>query len=382
MASGDINEILIWSVSGGTLLVLLFVIIICCSFCKRQGPSYVLLPSERPINTVRQPYYDSFRNFADYIINKDEIHVSKKLGEGSFGVVYVGVFRGSEVAVKTMLLPLCLDEGSQSFLNEVSTLSKLRNRYIVQFIGICLSVDNPCIIMEYMQGGSVADKIHKDFCSLEWKLIIKWSLDAAKGMEFLHAHKPQPIIHRDLKSDNLLVDENGVVKVGDFGTAKLYKKFTNSGSMFNRSKRRVQDDQRSEFPGTVCWAAPEVLPPKPPGIRGKYTTAADVYSYGITLWEMISNKRPFRGYKFEFQIMDAIISGTRPEIPSNCVPAMKELLNECWCKQIERRPTFEMIHRILDDWMTKIRLVEIATPQTRATFPPSGSLKKETLPLR
>eukprot|EP00794_Sanderia_malayensis_P016068 gene16068-17691_t len=238
--------------------------------------------------------------------------------------------------------------------------------------------------MEYMQGGSVADIIHKGMEQLDMKTVLKWATNAAKGVQFLHEHRPEPIIHCDLKSDNLLVDENGLVKVGDFGTAKLLQNITDKKFKPTRkrgSKRVADNDYATTFVGTLCWAAPEVLPPKPPKKAHKHTKAADVFSYGVTLWEMVSNRRPLvcyqqKGYKWDHQVMDAVINGERPYIASSTPPPIKDLIELCWHADRDKRPTFEKVNDILANFSRRIEIEELVmTPDSKKpkTFPPSGA---------
>jgi len=350
------TRIIFWTLLG--VAFLLFIALLSC-FCSRSRRSrYEVIPNFS-VNSIMQTHYDSFRQFQDYVMDFGEIEIGNQLGRGSYGKVYRGRFRGSIVAVKKMESSLHLEAGSETFITEVRTLSRLRNRNIVQFIGFCIDNDTPCIVMEYMKGGSVAKVIHEEMKELTPKILLKWALDAAIGMEFLHSHKPQPIIHRDLKSDNLLVDENGVVKVGDFGTAKLIGKIAKVRRRFSRKKQK-RPKSPEDFPGTVAWAAPEVVPPRPPAKAGEYTTAADVYSFGITLWEMVARRRPFKGYKFEFQIMDDIIAGVRPPIQSSYPRDITKLIEECWHPEPTSRPTFPVIHKFLDGVKKKQDISELA----------------------
>jgi len=167
--------------------------------------------------------------------------------------------------------------------------------------------------------------LHDEEIIVPFVLVRKFSLDVAKGMVYLHNSNPV-ILHRDLKSHNLLVDENFKVKISDFGLSK------------------VMDPHQKTMTscGTAAWAAPEILK------NATYTEKADIYSYGICLWEFFTRKDPYEGMPV-FQIIFAVGSeGLRPTIPENCPPEYSLLMEECWQTDPTTRPTFEQIlHRLL-----------------------------------
>ncbi|KAK4562111.1 hypothetical protein RGQ29_004822 [Quercus rubra] len=139
---------------------------------------------------------------------------------------------------------------------------------LYNFIGACTKPPSLCIITEYMPGGSVYDFLHKQKGVFKLSSLIRVAIDVSKGMDYLHKNN---IIHRDLKAANLLMDENEVVKVADFGVARVK---TQSGVMTAET-------------GTYRWMAPEVIEHKP------YDHKADVFSFAIVLWELLTGKLPY-----------------------------------------------------------------------------------------
>lgn len=143
-------------------------------------------------------------------------------------------------------------------------------------------------------------------------------------MNYLHSFQP-PILHRDLKSPNLLVDLSYAIKISDFGLARVRAHFqTMTGNC-----------------GTTQWMAPEVLAAE------KYTEKADVFSYGVVLWETVTRQCPYEGLSQIQAALGVLNNNLRPTIPANCPPLFKKLMTLCWVSKPEERPTFEAILEIL-----------------------------------
>lgn len=258
-------------------------------------------------------------------IDVSKITLGKRIGKGSFGEVYVGTYLGTEVAVKKILTNKISPEFMQEFAREAALMRELRHPNVVQFIGATMDEPDICIVTEYMSKGSLYHLLHDPNVSISWELVRKIALDAARGMAYLHLRTPA-VIHRDLKSHNLLVDDNWKVKVCDFGLSKI----------------AVDMQATMTACGTPCWTAPEILR------NARYTTKADVFSYGIVLWELVTRDEPFAGMP-AFQVIFAVgTKGVRLPLPTVCPPELIKLILSCWQEDPSLRPPFSDIITYLE----------------------------------
>eukprot|EP00004_Rigifila_ramosa_P019746 TRINITY_DN5057_c0_g1_i2.p1 TRINITY_DN5057_c0_g1~~TRINITY_DN5057_c0_g1_i2.p1 ORF type:complete len:551 (-),score=115.77 TRINITY_DN5057_c0_g1_i2:48-1700(-) len=253
----------------------------------------------------------------------EEIELGECIGVGGMGEVYKGTWHGTEIAVKKLHMSYqsLTTAAAKDIAEEMALHSNLRHPNIIAFLGACVVPPNICICMEYMPRHSLYEVLHsQEGVKLDWKLIIKMGLDAARGMNFLHSSNPT-IIHRDLKSHNLLVDLNMTVKVTDFGSARIKEHFAYTLSCI----------------GTPQWMAPEV-------IRAEhYNEKCDVYSFGIVLWELLTQEDPYGGMH-PIQVATAVaFKDIRPPLPDLCPPSYRQLMTECWDAQPKTRPTFRDI---------------------------------------
>uniref|UniRef100_A0A7N0T0N7 non-specific serine/threonine protein kinase n=1 Tax=Kalanchoe fedtschenkoi TaxID=63787 RepID=A0A7N0T0N7_KALFE len=255
-------------------------------------------------------------------IDYRQLKFESKIASGSYGDLFKGTYCSQEVAIK-VLKPERLDSDLQKeFAQEVYIMRKVRHRNVVQFIGACTKPPTLCIVTEFMSGGSVYDFLHKQRGVFKMPTLLKVAIDVSKGMNYLHQNN---IIHRDLKAPNLLMDENEVVKVADFGVARVK---TQSGVMTAET-------------GTYRWMAPEVIEHRP------YDHKADIFSFGIVLWELLTGKLPYE-YLTPLQAAVGVVQkGLRPTIPKNTHPKLAELLERCWQQEPEMRPDFPEIIEIL-----------------------------------
>ena len=268
-------------------------------------------------------------------VNETEVEFDCLIGRGSFGDVWTAQYRDQIVAVKVLKITEqdCTNEQLQEFKDESELLRSIFHAHIVRFIGTGMTADNkPFIVLEYMERGSVRKEL--DDHPMDIELQVKYALHAAKGMRHLHRINR---MHRDLKCDNLLVNKVGIVKVADLGCTKIVPKISDDNGGSIRGTRAV---------GTAFFRAPEIL-------RGEaYSVSVDVYSYGITLWELMTAKHPYFE-KFEQgltsrDILDQIThSDLRPEFPAHCDGSLKKLAKWCWNGNPFKRPTFEEIVPVL-----------------------------------
>ena len=175
-------------------------------------------------------------------INWEEVSIDQKVGMGGFAVVYRGMYRGCEVAVKKLRVNRMSSKAIRDFSSEVMLLRTLRHPNIVIFMGIVM---NPvCLVTEYCHNGNLFDLLHETVddkrgehyaVQIPWQRRIRIALDVARGMNFLHTSTPV-IIHRDLKSLNILINEKWTAKVSDFGLSRF--KVGNAGRVANRRRIR------------------------------------------------------------------------------------------------------------------------------------------------
>lgn len=241
---------------------------------------------------------------------------------GSYGDLYKGTFCTQDVAIKALKDEYLNENVQREFAQEVYIMRKIRHKNVVQFIGACTRPPNLCIVTEFMAGGSVYDFLHTQKGHFDVPTILKTAIHVSKGMNYLHENN---IIHRDLKSANLLMDENGIVKVSDFGVARVQNK---TGVMTAET-------------GTYRWMAPEVIEHK------HYNHKADVFSFGIVLWELLTKKLPYANLTPLQAAIGVVQKGLRPAIPKHAHPEIVELLERCWQQDPSSRPEFSEIITIL-----------------------------------
>ncbi|KAF7809614.1 serine/threonine-protein kinase STY17 isoform X1 [Senna tora] len=255
-------------------------------------------------------------------IDTNQLKFGDKVGCGSFGDLFRGTYCSQDVAIKVLQAERINGDMLREFAQEVYIMRKIRHKNVVQFIGACTQPPNLCIVTEFMSRGSIHDFLHKQRGVFKLPSLLKVAIDVSKGMNYLHQSN---IIHRDLKSANLLMDENEVVKVADFGVARVQAQ---SGAMTSET-------------GTYRWMAPEIIEHKP------YDQKADVFSFGIVLWELLTGELPYT-YLTPLQAAIGVVQkGLRPTIPKNAHPRLSELIQRCWKQDPTERPEFSEIIDIL-----------------------------------
>ncbi|XP_017243502.1 serine/threonine-protein kinase STY46-like [Daucus carota subsp. sativus] len=255
-------------------------------------------------------------------IDSKQLRFEQKIAAGSFGELYKGTLHGQDVAIKCIKAEYISAGVQKEFAQEVYILRKVRHKNVVQFIGACTRSPSLCIVTEFMSGGSVYDFLHKQKGFFKLPAILKVAIDVSKGMNYLHQNN---IVHRDLKAANLLMDEHEVVKVADFGVARVQ---TQSGVMTAET-------------GTYRWMAPEVIEHRP------YDHKADIFSFGIVLWELLTGKVPYENLTPLQAAVGVVQKGMRPIIPQQTHPLIVELLEKCWQQDPFLRPEFSEIIDIL-----------------------------------
>ena len=279
------------------------------------------------------------------IVPSNQLGDMKLMTRGSAGKVWTAVYREKLVVLKGVDTPGMLEDKSIVILDEIRRegyyLSRFRHSNVIAMLGYLLK---PCIgiVLEHAPGGSLFQCLSNASFKLAWALRMKIAFDVACAMKYLHSQDP-PILHRDLKSPNVLIMHanpnaysSTVAKLADFGHA-------GPPSLYST----VPIDN-------PCWLAPEVL------LHKGFSTASDVYAYGVILWELVSRNRPFNDFRFNHEIHDAVVAAVRPTIPSGTDVSMVLLIKQCWNQNIPVRPKFSQIVRRL------LHIVETVMPKSQA----------------
>ncbi|MFA6409696.1 MAG: protein kinase [Gammaproteobacteria bacterium] len=272
------------------------------------------------------------------ILSGHSLLCTKELNRGTYGSVHYGTLDGREVAIKIPLgySPPTLKYSKDSLCHEAEMLAKFDHPNIVHSYGICL--DNESLVLEYMPHGSLYQELH---ATKELTWTVRWTIatEISKGMQALHKHDPC-IVHRDFKSDNVLLNEQNHAKISDFGSAAIFDE---------------NDLISAEEPiCTLAWRAPELLDPKKPA---PHTTKTDIYSLGVVLWEIASRELPWAGNNApETLVADWICSKKRDVIPQETPPSYAALIRRCWADRPEDRPDIDTVVQILEDHRSEATL--------------------------
>jgi len=284
---------------------------------------------------IRNPSFKSieFPNHksSHWILSDTEIELDHQLGTGRFATVYKGIFREQTVAVK--VLTEVTDENVVK--KEFEIMSNMRSPNIVYFYGIVLR-PKVCMVMQYCARGSLAHVLRTK-AEIEWPTVLKWCQQITAGVRDLHFWEP-PIIHRDLKTLNILVDESGNCKVADFGISRFCVE-ENSSSLY-------------KVRGTYAYCAPEIY------FGGSATVYSDVYSLAIIFWELTMRClkgeyiRPYSEFSHivvDFQVLVQSSKGTRPTIDPETPPLFQEMIQKTWNPTPDKRPTAKEVIVMLDE---------------------------------
>ncbi|KAI5073670.1 hypothetical protein GOP47_0011683 [Adiantum capillus-veneris] len=280
----------------------------------------------------------------DCEISWDDLSIREQVGEGSCGTVYHGIWFGSDVAVKVFINQEYSTELLKDFREEVAIMRRLRHPNVLLFMGAVYSPHHWSIVTEFLPRGSLFRLLHKNTQRLEWRRRLLMVVDVARGMNYLH-HRNPPIVHRDLKSSNLLVDKNWTVKVGDFGLSRM----KHATYLTSKSGK-----------GTPQWMAPEVLRNEPSNEK------SDVYSFGVILWELATEQIPWEGFN-SMQVVGIVgFMDHRLDIPESLDPKLVSIMQDCWRSDPDSRPSFEeILERTRDIKLGDVTYLEGSDDQLR-----------------
>ncbi|GAB2282963.1 Brassinosteroid LRR receptor kinase [Dionaea muscipula] len=294
----------------------------------RDALSINLATFEKPLRKL---------TFADLLEATNGFHNDSLIGSGGFGDVYKAQLKdGSEVAIKKLIH--VSGQGDREFTAEMETIGKIKHRNLVPLLGYCKVGEERLLVYEYMKHGSLEDVLRdrkKAGIKLNWAARRKIALGAARGLAFLHHNCIPHIIHRDMKSSNVLIDENLEARVSDFGMARLMSAMDTHLSV-------------STLAGTPGYVPPEYYQ------SFRCSAKGDVYSYGVVLLELLTGKQPTDSTDFgdnnlvgwvkqhaKLKISDVFDPELMKEDPSLEIELLQHLKVACACldDRAWRRPT-------------------------------------------
>ncbi|XP_038717264.1 serine/threonine-protein kinase STY13-like [Tripterygium wilfordii] len=284
----------------------------------------------------------------EWEIDPAKLIVKTVIARGTFGTVHRGVYGGQDVAVKLLDWG---EEGHRSeaelaslrtaFTQEVAVWHKLDHPNVTKFIGATMGSSdlhiqtenghvgmpsNMCwVVVEYCPGSALKSYLIKNRRKkLAFKVVVQLALDLARGLSYLHSKK---IVHRDVKTENILLDKQRNVKMADFGVARL--EASNPHDMTGET-------------GTLGYMAPEVLNGNP------YNRKCDVYSFGICLWEIYCCDMPYPDLTFSEVTSAVVRQNLRPEIPRCCPSSLANVTKRCWDANPDKRPEMDEVVSLLE----------------------------------
>ncbi|KAB2625452.1 serine/threonine-protein kinase HT1-like [Pyrus ussuriensis x Pyrus communis] len=307
---------------------------------------------EKHLSRVWSKNIERTRPKEEWEIDLAKLEIRYIVARGTYGTIFRGTYDDEDVAVKL------LDWGEDgyatiaetaalraSFQKEVAVWHKLDHPNVTKFIGASMGtsdlkiptkgsssdgvISHParacCVIVEYVAGGTLKQYLirnrHK---KLAFKVVVQLALDLSRGLSYLHSQK---IVHRDVKTENMLLDTRINLKIADFGVARV--------------EAQNPRDMTGET-GTLGYMAPEVLDGKP------YNRRCDVYSFGICLWEIYCCDMPYPDLSFADVSSAVVRQNLRPEIPKCCPSSLANIMRMCWDGNADKRPEMGEVVKMLE----------------------------------
>ncbi|XP_035958846.1 mitogen-activated protein kinase kinase kinase 21 isoform X2 [Halichoerus grypus] len=308
-------------------------------------------------------------------VDFERLELKELIGAGGFGQVYRATWQGREVAVKAARRDPEQDAATaaESVRREARLFAMLRHPNIIELRGVCLQQPHLCLVLEFARGGALNRALAAANAAPDPRapgprrarripphVLVNWAVQIARGMLYLHEEAVVSILHRDLKSSNILLLEkiehddfcNKTLKITDFGLAREWHRTTKMSAA-----------------GTYAWMAPEVIK------SSLFSKGSDIWSYGVLLWELLTGEVPYRGIDGLAVAYGVAVNKLTLPIPSTCPEPFAKLMKECWQQDPHIRPSFasileqltaiegtvmtempqESFHSMQDDWKLEIQ---------------------------
>jgi serine/threonine protein kinase len=301
-----------------------------------------------------------------WVIRHKELTIGRQIGKGSFAVVYRGVWRNQEVAIKRVTRPT--GHGNPWWEErELRIMMAVRSPSVVYFHGVTFFPQGDAgLVMEYCHCGSLYDRLMRTHIvwKMGWLDFFHLAIQAAKAVLVLHSWQPG-IAHSDLKTHNLLIDENNQVKICDFGVSTIFNMASDSSSdeneLFASDFLHVNQNigtERASFCGTLLYMAPERFIGEAPN------PSMDVYAFGIVLWELLHRlfereyQPPYAEYRHVYPLKAQLMcqihqNQLRPSVPDTCPGEVRTLVHCCWSTNVSKRPTMREVYVALRQMRTR-----------------------------
>jgi len=265
----------------------------------------------------------------DLEIPYDQLQIVEQIGEGAYSEVFLANYKESLVAVKRLRMPYQANT-LKDFIKELNSLRKVEeNPHFLKLIGACTE-PYYCVVTELMPWGSLHDCIHVKGKIFPLDHMLRIAESIAEGMVFLHSIN---VVHRDLTSMNVLLDEEGDVKIGDLGISRI---------------KHGKGKQSMTPTGHPRWRAPEICRKEPYGKR------VDVYQFGLLLWELLTSEKPFAEF-CDKEVPIVVAKGMQLQIPDHFPKDLQKLVKKCVNQHSCNRPSFKVILSTLQAISKKLK---------------------------
>ena len=251
-------------------------------------------------------------------INFNDLHLGEKIGQGGFSEIQRAKWLNLDVAVKIIFDPKITEQLKEEFNNEINKLFKVRHPNIINLLGVCTKNSKLAIVMELADKGSLFDYLHKNPQNKDIPLSFKYKVIQQLIRTMLYLHE-MGYVHRDLKTQNILLDNNHNIKLCDFGLTKSMCEL-NIGS--------------GQFAGTITYMAPELFN------RKAYDEKVDVFAFGTIVWEVFNRKVPYFGCE-QHEIKNKLMNGEQLPITKGMPVKIGEIVNKCRNIDASKRPSFK-----------------------------------------